>query len=1214
MYMSWKPINVVVILVTLIMIISIINFIPCATHAKEIVKFDNGGGQSNYLIQLNGETGYCSDSTAYFSVPVHKGRIKEASLQITCAPNEDGDTMVNPRLDVGLDDDYEWEFEGKGYGALAHQTLFSSGMERRIVAIGKGSYSTNTTSIYLPKGAVASEAKMSIKGGELEYGEIFLAATTEDTNVYYIKSNNDRSFGTPQKICQLGTGTSWWQQSYGIGIGDFDDDADNDIVVNYGDWQVSSTTGRIYLLRKIGTNNNFASKVQVGTTGNYRNTDFAVGDFNNDKKMDFIVSEWNKNIYYFENNDAPNFIGNPIPNSFSGGTAYGKDAADFNLDGNLDLLVGGSSPGSVYIYEGNGDGTFKNDVSISSNTGRDAKCVAAADYNLDGNPDIVVKDSQTWPTRIDFQFIAGKGDLRFREPRNINIDTSTWNLWELSGDGFDFDFDGYQDLIAYDYDWSTQNTTIYCYWGLGDGTFLPPTTITVVDERVTGIAAPPAELLGGCNNLTIDIGEDGSNTVNFKPVTGPFTTEEVIDFKSQLNSLLSSPSLKMNSFKDDYGNEFYEIPIKFSADKIGNVMLKNLSIKYSYTATIDENPHNTNLVNELNDLIPKTGTGEFRVYLRIASDRPGNVTFSNLHILFNEAPTTKSIPNLSMDEGTDQKQLINLAQYFNDVEEPSEELTYSILTFTNNDYLKVSTIGSWLHVNATKDPDWYGNSKLIIIAEDSEKGITLSNQFTVTINPVNDPPRIGNKIPNLELMTNQLHENFDLDNKGDYYFYDIDSPDMFFKAIINVYPHDKFDEYLKVSVYNSTNVLKVKALGLYQKKIPIRIYASDSESIRTMNRDQLRNIPTFQDIFVNITPYGVSKKPIFPPTWIDIEDIQLEEDESRIDWINLNNYTSDQDDDYKTLTYSIESVTNSAFINVFIITSKDKTENLLSIIPETDFDDEAIVVLRVEDDEHNFALEEFKITMIAKPDIPVIKILSPLDNNIVSGVVTISGMAFDVEDNLERVEIKFGNIWLLVDGITYWSYTWDSTEFTETTANITILARAVGSGNRLSEPDSVKLQIDNAITDSDYDSVADLYDAFPNDPINWIDTDGDGEGDNTDRFPTDPTQWEDSDGDGYGDNPSGDLPDLFPLDPTQWEDLDGDGFGDNINGNDPDYYPSDANRHSKKGDETEFSIFSAKNIIWLAIIPFIIADFMIFIFYKTRKKKILEKQEKEPKR
>jgi len=1214
MYMSWKPINVTVILVTLIMIISVINLIPCITYAKEIVKFDNGGGQSNYLIQLSGETGYCSDSTAYFSVPVHKGKIKEASLKITCAPNKDGDTLVNPRLDVGLDGDYEWEFKGKGYGAFAHQTLFSSGMERRVVAIGKGTLSTNTTSIYLPKGAVVSEAKMAIKGGDLEYGEIFLAATTEDTNVYYIKSNNDKTFETPQKICQLGTGTSWWQQSYGIGIGDFDNDTDNDIVVNYGDWQVSATTGRIYLLKKIGTNNNFASKVQVGTTGNYRNTDFAVGDFNNDKKMDFVVSEMNRNLYYFEGNGALGFTGQQIPNSFSGGTAYGKDAADFNLDGDLDLLVGGSSPGSVYIFEGKGDGTFKNDVSIISNTGRDAKCVAAADYNLDGNPDIVVKDSQTWPTRLKFQFIAGKGDLKFREPVNIDIDTESWNLWELSGDGFDFDFDGRQDLVAHNYDWSTQNTTIYCFWGRGDGTFLPPTTITVVGERVTGIAAPPTELLGGCNNLTVDIGEDGSNTANFQPVTGPFTTEEVIDFKSQLNSLLSSPSPKMNSFKDDYGNEFYEIPIKFSADAIGNVMLKNINIKYSHTATVDKNPHNTNLVNELNDLIPKTGTGKFRVYLRIASDRPGNVTFSNLHILFNEAPTTKIIPDLSMDEGTDQKQLINLAQYFNDVEEPSEELTYSILSFTNNEYLKVSTIGSWLHVNTTKDPDWYGNSKIIVIAEDSEKGITQSNQFTVTINPVNDPPRIGNKIPNLELMTNQLHENFDLDNTGEYYFYDIDSPDMFFKAIINVYPHDKFDEYLEVSVYNSTNVLKVKAFGLYQKKIPIRIYASDSESIRTMNRDKLRNIPTFQDIFVNITPYGVSKKPIFPPTWIDIEDIQLMEDESRIDWINLNNYTSDPDDDYETLTYSVESLINSAFINVYIITSKDKTENLLSIIPETDFDGEAIVVLRVEDDEHNFALEEFKITMIPEPDIPVVKILSPLNNNTVSGVVTISGMAFDAENNLERVEIKFGNTWLPVDGITYWSYTWDSTEFTETIANITIMARAVGSENRLSEPDSIKLQIDNAITDSDHDSVADLYDAFPYDPINWIDTDGDGEGDTTDSFPTDPTQWEDSDGDGYGDNPSGNLPDLFPLDPTQWEDFDADGFGDNINGNDPDYYPSDANRHSKEGDETELTLFSAKNIIWLAIIPFIIADFMIFIFYKTRKKKILEKKEKESER
>lgn len=48
----------------------------------------------------------------------------------------------------------------------------------------------------------------------------------------------------------------------------------------------------------------------------------------------------------------------------------------------------------------------------------------------------------------------------------------------------------------------------------------------------------------------------------------------------------------------------------------------------------------------------------------------------------------------------------------------------------------------------------------------------------------------------------------------------------------------------------------------------------------------------------------------------------------------------------------------------------------------------------------------------------------------------------------------------------------------------------------------------SALTDSDGDGVADVDDAFPNDPTETADTDGDGVGDNADAFPTDPTRWE----------------------------------------------------------------------------------------------------------
>ena len=102
--------------------------------------------------------------------------------------------------------------------------------------------------------------------------------------------------------------------------------------------------------------------------------------------------------------------------------------------------------------------------------------------------------------------------------------------------------------------------------------------------------------------------------------------------------------------------------------------------------------------------------------------------------------------------------------------------------------------------------------------------------------------------------------------------------------------------------------------------------------------------------------------------------------------------------------------------------------------------------------------------------------------------------------------------------------------------------------------------------DLDGDGLEDSLDAFPNDPLESIDSDGDGIGNVADRdndndgvtdegdvFPLDPSEFLDTDGDGIGNNADEDddgdgVPDqqdAFPLDITEAQDSDGDGWGDN---------------------------------------------------------------------
>lgn len=94
---------------------------------------------------------------------------------------------------------------------------------------------------------------------------------------------------------------------------------------------------------------------------------------------------------------------------------------------------------------------------------------------------------------------------------------------------------------------------------------------------------------------------------------------------------------------------------------------------------------------------------------------------------------------------------------------------------------------------------------------------------------------------------------------------------------------------------------------------------------------------------------------------------------------------------------------------------------------------------------------------------------------------------------------------------------------------------------------------DNADTDDDNDGVPDGEDAFPTDPNESMDTDNDGVGDGADAFPMDPNETVDTDADGTGDNAdpdddndgTPDDSDAFPTDPDEQMDSDGDGVGDN---------------------------------------------------------------------
>ena len=190
----------------------------------------------------------------------------------------------------------------------------------------------------------------------------------------------------------------------------------------------------------------------------------ATGDFNGDGKADVAVAN-------FTSNTISILLGNgdgtlqPAVKYPVGVNPSAIVVADFNNDGKLDLAVAstgcapcssGQLPGGVWLFKGDGDGTFAAGVNILPGG---PGSLAVADLNHDGKPDLAVSAFGS----SSIEVMLGNGDATFKAAKVVTPGNFTGNALALG----DVNGDGKLDIVSAD----VSAGNILTLLGNGDGTF-----------------------------------------------------------------------------------------------------------------------------------------------------------------------------------------------------------------------------------------------------------------------------------------------------------------------------------------------------------------------------------------------------------------------------------------------------------------------------------------------------------------------------------------------------------------------------------------------------------------------------------------------------------------------------------------------------------------------------------------------------------------------
>ena len=184
---------------------------------------------------------------------------------------------------------------------------------------------------------------------------------------------------------------------YSLAFGDLNGDGRMDLVAGSQEG-ANQPIGALSVLAGKG-NGSFKAAV-THTTGELIPHKLAVADVNHDGNADLLVGDYADGVDYGDPaycavvvflgmgnggfQPAVQYVVGP-PGQF---VPTGFKVADFNRDGNPDLLV--TTGAGLYVLLGNGDGSFRPAVALDTTSQVGGALAAVGDFNRDGKPDVAI--------------------------------------------------------------------------------------------------------------------------------------------------------------------------------------------------------------------------------------------------------------------------------------------------------------------------------------------------------------------------------------------------------------------------------------------------------------------------------------------------------------------------------------------------------------------------------------------------------------------------------------------------------------------------------------------------------------------------------------------------------------------------------------------------------------------------------------------------------